>query len=216
MDRQSENRNAASVRLEITRLKAGQILSVQFLSPRYGGLYTHWTRGRSQACRGADCVPAVHKGEQIWKGYVASAVWVDSVKRWHPTVFEITEALELELRGHYARGQIWRLIREPEGKKKRSPVRGKLLETRDERETPPAFDIIPALVVLYHWPELALDAESRLPTPVCVVPSAGRAPAATTQAEPQKPAPTTFSFAERHRAQMNGIGVIPIEDRDSD
>ena len=42
------------------------------------------------------------------KGYAHAEIYSRAIKAWNPVVLEITEHLELDLRGQYARGQVWR------------------------------------------------------------------------------------------------------------
>lgn len=151
------------------------------LSPEIQGMMTHWigskSAGRSQHCQGdGNCPDAWHKGDCIWKGYVASYVFDESKLMWFPFVLEITEHLELDLRGQYRRGQIWAIAKKPNGKKKVAALCGQLLETVDQVKVPPTFDILAVLKWTYHVQNLCLGAVSRMPAKIIVAPEVGYIP----------------------------------------
>jgi hypothetical protein len=143
-----EQRPAKPVQIEVVRVQAGASALFRILSPSYGGLFTHF-KGRSKYCPGEDfCL--LHKMDRIWKGYCAAEWWLEKEKVWRPCVLEITESLELDMRGKFGRGQVWEVYREQRTSKKAPQVMGKLHETVDVSRLRPPFDVVPVLRALYH------------------------------------------------------------------
>lgn len=136
--------------LRVFRIEPGQVIQARTLSARLDGLATHYVRGKSLWCNPERCDPALHKTPRYWKGYYAAEIWFQKPKLWAPYVIEVTEALELDFRGKFARGQIWQIERLPVTKQSKPPVTGVLLETRNPEKMPPAFDILPTVQRLYH------------------------------------------------------------------
>ena len=68
------------------------------------------------------------------------------------------------------------LTRLPENKKKREPVTGLLVETLDAATLPPAIDVRPVLLTIYHVQRVSLDVRNPLPPRIMVQPSAGEPP----------------------------------------
>ena len=157
-----------AVAIRVFRIEKGTSQRVRMLSPSYGGVFTHYHRGRSQYCTGRDCPSPVHKVDRVWKGYVSAQVWNDASRNWFPVCLEITESLELTFRGVYARGQVWELWREQGPRGKELPVSGKLEEERDEHTTPKPFDIVPCLRALFHIDSIDLSSLNPLPPRVIV------------------------------------------------
>jgi len=158
--------SAVDVRLH--RIKHGTSATVWMLDDTYSGLMTHRDGEWGRYCPGERNGCTLHKKELFWKGYVAAMVWEPGCGAWLPRVLEITERLELDLRCRYARGQVWQLNRERELTKKKNPVRGKLLETRDLAETPAAFTVFDVLYAIYHRQDVILGIENPLPMPARV------------------------------------------------
>ncbi len=156
MSERAENRPDQRLRyypLDVFRVKSGVTCFVRTLSPDYGGLYTHYERGRSHYCPGDRCGCVRVRLPRIWKGYASVEVYDGRAKLWAPAVLEITEGLELDLRGQYARGQVWELTRDEQTDKKATPVRGRLLEVLKAEQVPAAFPFKPVLIRVYHAPE---------------------------------------------------------------
>ena len=162
--------------LRVFRVEAGQAHIVRTCSPHYSGLFTHWTRGRSVYCIGADCPSPMHRAGKIWKGYVYSELWLIKEKLWAPIVLEISEHLELDFRHLYARGQLWEIFRGANVRGKQTPVQGKLLEEHDPEKFPPGRDCLPVLRYLYHCDSLVLGEKNPLPDRVIVSYAEGNAP----------------------------------------
>jgi len=164
--------------LRIVRVQPGDKMAVRLLSERLQGLFTHFTRGRSVYCTGADCNPANHRQERFWKGYAAIEMWLAQEKLWLSAVREITEDLALDFRGRWKRGQIWELVRARQQTKKKTPVSAVLLSENTTDQLPEAFDLIDSLLRLYHVEQLVLDQVNPLPARKIVSPSKGSPPPA--------------------------------------
>lgn len=163
--------------LRVFRIEEGTTVHARTLSDGYLGLFTHYVKRRSVLCQGEDCEAAIHRAGKIWKGYAAVELWNAPTNRWNPFVLEITESLELDLRGIWKRGQVWEFYRELPVKKKSMPISGKLLEERDPTTVPPAFDFRPVLLHLYHVHQIHLGALNPMPPRVIVKASEGDGPA---------------------------------------
>jgi hypothetical protein len=162
--------------LSLFRVAAGKRVIARMLSVEVRGLFTHYVRGRSLYCHGEACPLAVHRGEAFWKGYLAVELWDKACEHWLPACLEVTEKLELDFRDRYSRGQLWELWRDKETGGKRSPVHGTILEERDPKGFPPAFDVLAVLRTIYHATEIELNAVNPLPKVPQVSPSAGAGP----------------------------------------
>lgn len=163
-------------RLRILRVGAGEKLCVRMLSKSIKGVFTHYLEKRSYFCPGQECSCQHSRKPRLWKGYVSSEVYNQERNLWLPVVLELTEYLELDMRGVYQRGQVWQLSREKEEGKKKKPVCGVLLELRDERNFPPAHQILETLRHLFHAMDLQLLYDNPLPARTMVAPSEGEAP----------------------------------------
>lgn len=153
--------------LEVLRVKSGESYFVRILekvgpTKRIFGLNTHYHQ-KSHYCIGQGCPAALHSRDTVWKGYLAVEFWVESARHWISACLEVTEALELDLRGRVDRGQVWQLTRVPDARKKRFPVCGLLIEETDGSAFPLAFDFYPVLQWMYHSMEIVLDKQCPLP-----------------------------------------------------
>ena len=181
-----------ATRLSVHRVDPGKSVVVQSLhSGRVPGLFAHWARSRSVYCDPEGCPSGIHKEPKFWKGYLAVRLYNPRSGKWLPTVLEVSEHLELDLRGVLERGQLWEIARLPQTGKKRQPVFGKLLERRAAGSCPPDFCVLPVLVHLYHVSTICLDAENPLPPRVMVeeqeeAPPAKYAPPSRPQERPVK------------------------------
>lgn len=173
---QPESKPAGRV-LRVFRVEPGTTCIARTLSDQYGGLFTHYVRGRSHLCIGEDCQPLIHKTDRYWKGYAAVEIWEQARRVWTPWCLEITEHLELDLRGLFRRGQVWEFWRDGQTGKKATACQAKLLEERDPEKFPKAFDFVPVLKHLYHVPAINLQAKNPLPPRVIVEESEGDGPA---------------------------------------
>lgn len=192
--------------LRVWRVEPGATVFVRMLGENYGGIFTHYFRGRSQCCRGEDCPAAVHNVDKIWKGYVAAELWVPKVGTkkggvWSPICLEITEHLELDFRFVYQRGQTWELSRPAVKKGESSPITGVLAETRDPTTLPKAFDVYATLRAFYHVEGITLAMKNPLPARTLVTDSEDDGPELLRRPERVK-IPDDFSFAEDHKRRM--------------
>lgn len=154
---------AETIRVEVRRVTLNETIFVRTLSEKIGGLFTHYYGKNSHVCRGRDCPQHVHKVKQTWKGYIAAQEWLPGRKKWRPCVLEITEALELDMRFLYDRGQEWELSCPAVADKRNPPVKG-IMHKRDlVASVPAAFDITPVLLNLYHV--FAIDLSTPNPMP---------------------------------------------------
>lgn len=196
--------------LRVFRIEPGMNVLARMLSESYGGCFTHFLKGRSALCHGRDCELRSCILHRTWKGYCAIEVWHDLDNCWMPWCLEITERLELDLRGLYARGQTWELYRDMQHSAKKTPVNGKLMETCDADTLPPAFDIVPCLRSIYHVNHVDLSIPSPLPMQVIVSASAGEPPAIVKEIRAKKKAQADappYSFVE----EMNRRKKSPSE-----
>jgi len=162
--------------IRIFRLEPGASAFVRLLSPRYGGLFTHWKGGRSIYCAGEDCPAALHSTEKFWKGYGAVEAWCPIKNLWYPAVFELTEHLELDFRGQWERGQVWEVQRVKHKQAKREPIRADLQELLDANTLPADFDFLVVLKRMYHRERIDLGSKNPLPPKICLPPSVGLPP----------------------------------------
>ncbi len=174
--------------LKTLRVHMGENLFIRTLSPLYVGYLTHWMKKRSKLCLYAECPSERHKCDLQWKGYASVEQWYPGDKAWFPAVLEITEALELDLRGIYTRGQVWEVWKTLSSKGEAEPVRGKLHEERDPASMPDEHDIVPVLKSLYHEVKLPIAVKSHVPDRVLVTPTAGDGPAIIAPKSPEETA----------------------------
>jgi hypothetical protein len=217
--RGTEPRPANAARaLEVLRLRAGQSVIVRMLSERIDGCQTHYVKNRTQYCPGdADCPPLKHKEEMRWKGYVAAESWEQASGLWIPTVLEITERFERDVRLTFARGQVWELIKRVQTQRhKHPPLEGRLLETLAAEGLPLEFDVLPTLEVLFNFPGMRLGVENPLSARVMVSPSVGAPPAKFAPPPTPKPDPAHADRYDFKKAKerlgkgvANGIGHMP-------
>lgn len=158
--------------LRVLRVEPGQALTVRFLSDTYGGLLTHWIRGRSVYCPGRDECPAVnHRLTTYWKGYLSTELWSQNHKLWFPNILELTEHSELDIRKVCKRGQVWLLSRSAQKNNQRTPVTATFLELRDPAKWPAAHDYRPILHSLYHADGIKANVPNPMPAKITVQPS---------------------------------------------
>lgn len=174
--------------LRVYRVEEGKTSHVRTLSEGYVGLFTHYVKRRSLLCRGDQCDQATHKLDRVWKGYAAVERWEADIGKWLPCVLEISESLELDLRGRWRRGQIWEFFRDLPIQGKKQPITGKLQEEHDPAKMPPAFDFKPVLMHLYHTQALPLGALNPMPPRIIVQASDGEGPAILVSEGAGKPA----------------------------
>lgn len=190
--------------VRVYRIEHGTRQFVRMLSASYGGLFVHWEKSRSHYCPGEDNGCTRHKLELTWKGYTAAQLWDEIKQLWFPVALELTEMLEIDLRGVYRRGQVWELARGLKTKKGFSPIKSTLCELVPEAKLAPEFDYLPILHHLYHRTDLNIRQANPLPSRVSVVPSAGDGPTALKPAESDKP--VTPEEWNNYRERMRQLG----------
>lgn len=197
-------------RLELFRVGAGVSIFVRTLSPVLLGCLTHWIAGQSEYCRGDGlCRHDWHKTKQFWKGFIAAEIYDQGGDLWLPTVLEITERCEQDMRLAYRRGQVWRLSKEKGDKKHKMPLTAKLLEEINPETIPVAFDMRPVLLSIFHVPEIEIDVPNPLPPLVMVKPTPANRAGATISVEggseptPER-LPRMVDLAKTGRQQSNG------------
>lgn len=172
--------------VEIHSVKSSQP-SVMRLLGKIRGMMQHWNGKRSVACRGdGDCLPARHKTQVIWKGYVAAQLWSDTLCVWSPTLLEVTEALEELLRGRKLRGEVWKFVRKGKGKKT-DPVSGIFCEKQGESVLSPEFDVYEFLKRFFREPSFPFDLPNPLTRKLILPAVAGPAPVLPPDVETEQP-----------------------------
>lgn len=206
--------------LRVTGIEPGGHQIARLLSPRYGGLFYHWNRGRSVYCTGNDCPAHVHKLPRCWKGYCAVELYRQNDAMWVPTVLEVSEHLELDFRHVYKRGQIWQIWRDKPSKKRNEPVQGRLTEECDPDHVPPPFSIVECLLHLYHVEVIDLSAKNPLPDRVIVKPSPAEQLPACLRQQHQEHEETADEMARKRQMLRdhlrNGFGRKPAAEKPVD
>jgi len=206
---QGERRPANHHAVRVHRIETPGGQFVRMLSPDYKGLFTHYMKGRSHYCVGESCRIPTHATDRTWKGYVAAELLLRAPKPvWVPICLEITEYLELDFRDIYARGQLWELYKQDDGKGKKAAVTGRLHPDPAPAELRKPFDIIPCLRSIYHRDVIDLKHPSPLPARVYLPEVEGNLPEVLCQPDPASQAsPLTFKQMQeelqRKKAEQN-------------
>jgi hypothetical protein len=210
----SQRANFHAVRVHRIEGTAGQF--VRMLSPDYKGIFTHFYQKRSHYCSGETCRIATHASDRTWKGYVAAELLLRAPKPvWVPICLEITEYLELDLRGIYQRGQLWELYKMDDGKGKKAAITGRLHADQPPADLRKPFDIVPCLRALYHRDVVDLKHASPLPPRVFMeevdaeLPEVLRQPAGGEKIDTRSTA-EAFADYQRQKAQQ---AKSPTEER---
>jgi hypothetical protein len=189
--------------LAVHRLKPGTKGVVWTLSKRIAGCQTHFVKGQSEYCQGAICRPDWHRIPPIWKGFIAACVWTLPDGLWRPCVLEVTEALEKDMRGLYARGQVWELTVAHKTKRTNPPLRGRLVKQETDCPVPEAFPILDVLRTLYRVEHIELNAVNTQTARQLMEPVEGPIPRSE-ESESAESRPTPEQFAElRRRAGLD-------------
>jgi len=196
------------IALRVFRQQLGQTDHVRLLSPTYGGLFTHWIKGRSQYCDPNGCQHGCPKTPQVWKGYAAADVYDVNAKLWMPICLELSEALELDFRGQWERGQIWKISRPIATSCKRVPRFGVMVESHPESCLPQEFNYLPCLLNMYHVFAIDLTFKNPLPPRVLVSAAAGPAPGEKPQA-PIVPLADVAAQLKQRAQLLANIGHMP-------
>jgi len=120
------------------------------------GFMTVWEKTAGRSYYVDPSLPFRAKGELVWKGYLPALIWRPKTADYLPIVWEITESLELDLRGVVQRGQHWEVTRGVRVGKKRPPVIGRLLGMTKCALIAPAFDVMDCVRWTYHDQRCAL------------------------------------------------------------
>lgn len=173
------------------------------------GFITHFTKGQSQACRGEECGCQSSMVNSLWKGYHPVMRFDRQGNCWIPTVLEVTEALELDFRGKFFRGQEWELSRGIITKKRKPAIFGRLIGSRDLPEHCRAFDVSPAVFWIYHDRSLKINLSSPIPQRVMVEPLTMNGPGQHDQAE-KKATPEQLANLRKRLGGFLGNGAKEI------
>ena len=208
-------RSADKVRVDLLRLKAGTNVSVRSLADRYGGCLVHWEKGRNRYHPREGCRWCSGKGETTWKGYFAAEYWSLQRGVWLPTVAELTEAGELDVRGSFGRGVVLRFWREKQLDAKEPRQNVAVIERLEPSSLRPPFDIRPILRTIYHVDEILLDVDNPAADRVFLEPVADAPPGSTLPRE-KTPAELAQDYAKLTggrplRDLLDGIGKMPVE-----
>lgn len=198
------------VRVRVHRVDEGETWIIRFRDYNPLGCLTHYVKGVGSVYCGPSCTKPIHNLPHMWKGYAPADYWDDERNLWIPCCFEITEGLEHYLRGKCQRGQVWEVKRfKPEGKKKKGPVSGRLLEERDPETCPEPFDLDETLFALYHSP-VSLTKPNPVPLKPELAVSDDAPPAkVVAQRLDNTPPTTTDDQRQRQRIEAIRIGLIP-------
>jgi hypothetical protein len=173
------------------------------------GVMMHWHGGGSYPCRPDDTCPAsIHRSGSTWKGYTPCRQWDHSLGAWVPWALEVTESLELVMRGQDLRGQVWRLARAKRKRKRGQPgatVQGQLEEVRTDPALLVTFDVRLVVERRYHCPPLVWDVPNPLQPKLTVEQVSAPPPSSVPLIDPYQPAPVDpaaprVSVADRVRA----------------
>jgi hypothetical protein len=195
--------------IAVFRVTEGPEIYCRTLSTDYGGLFYHWLKGRSVYCPGHDCPAHIHKNPKTWKGYCPVEIWNSSSKMWRRSVLEISESLELDFRGVFGRGQVWRIERAKQTSKKKTPIVGRLTEELPENLVPEPFDVIPVLLHLYHEYSLDLSARNPLPQRQLATESPGKPPSEKCDRNEGLEVLTSAQVREKLRSVLNKTAAMP-------
>ena len=204
-----------TVKVDVLRCAEGQRFYLRTLAHEYGGLFTHWYKGDSQICRGKECFEAMHRLPRVWKGYTPVLAFDKILAVWFPKVFEITEHLELDFRGLFAKGQEWLISRDAPVKGKVQPVTGLLRVAEVRTSLPPAFDMSGVLRNLYRAEQIDLTHANPKPPRTYAEPFEGDAPEDLAEqlhreeSEEQQHSADQRSFQERAAERAKQRGKLP-------
>lgn len=195
------------VRVGILRLTMGETAQVLCLSPgvgpekdRVGGTFGHY-KGRWQPCIVGNCPAALHSTQRFWRGYIAAFVFSKAARRWEPCVLEVSESLELDMRGRYSPGQVWEISRAKGNGKKELPYVGRLCPKQPQLEATRAFDLVPILEAFYHCGPLDLSQASEQPSRTYLLPL----PVGETVPDPTAPPSSTPATAEQREQLLKRL-----------
>ncbi len=203
--------------LRVRRVRSGEQLHVKVLTDvtdRIMGLLYHW-KGPKKNGESVPCLPgcplSLHNSGTFWHGYLAAEVWVEPKGPWMPCVFEVTEALELDMRGKVRRGQTWLVQRVVDEKGRSAAVTGVLTEELAPHAVPLSFSVLPVVWSIYHNTHVELETPNHLADRVYVRPIEAPPPKVL-QAEGRH-APATEAELAEFRAKLRDRGLGQIHSR---
>lgn len=156
--------------LRVFRVPPGKAAKIVLLSKNVAGVFVHWVKTRSWLCVGMECPANLHKGDRLWKGYVSALLWDQAACHWLPIVAELSEHVELDMRGQMARGQMWEIMRGATVGKRHQPTKAMLIGTQKSSDLPMDYDTMPTLQHLYHAEKIDISFTNPLPARVMVLP----------------------------------------------
>ena len=148
--------------LRVFRIDEGEEVYFRTISHDYGGLLTHY-KGVGHYCPGASSC-TMHSVKMQWKGYACVDIWDPVFKSWIPWVLEITENAELDMRGRWRRGQVWRLkLPKDVPGREVCGVRAEYVEDCKIETLPQPFDFSANLFWIYRANPIVLDQPNPMP-----------------------------------------------------
>lgn len=157
---------SGSAQLHVVRIEnvdVDVVRQVRVVSRHYGGIGTHYFKGRSRYCRPDACPSDRHKTEWYFRAYF-SAEWFCNVRKlWIPCVWEMTEQGELDVRDVFARGQVWEWTRKTVSPKRRPPQSGRLLGSYPEAALPEEWDYRGVVLRAYHEQRMEFNVRNPMP-----------------------------------------------------
>lgn len=123
-------------------------------------------KGKTHPCQGGRCPHPHNKIDTLWYAYLSVDVWLDMERLWKPAVLQVSESLELDMRGKVEKGQFWD-ISKLATKGKGSPYRGIPTGYAELQELPQGTIVLAVLRQTWHapWlqpPEIVNPAEPRV------------------------------------------------------
>lgn len=162
--------------LKVFRMKPKSRVIIRTLADAYKGCLTHYYADRTQYCGFPEFPCSLHKLPEIWRGYTAVECWDNASGFWFPACLEITEHLEQDFQGKFARGQQWVLSTGEKVGKKNPPVFGHFLNNDPSLNLRRAFPITAVVQHLYHRLDLVLDKDNPMPPRTILQATEGEAP----------------------------------------
>ena len=201
-------------RLGVLRVAEGQSHNVIFVQGGpILGLLTHYESKRSFPCDGESCLRCKKSFDVVWKGYAAVLLWDKAAKQWWPTVLEVTESLELDLRGRVQHSGMWEITRAVATKPGRHPpIVGHEMKRGPAPLLCPTFDLLPAVHWLYHDYEIKVALPSPIPGRATVSMVVAPSPADMVDPPSSSKERIVTTFSERFSGAgklVNGIGSMP-------
>lgn len=143
----------------------------------YLGCMLHWPKkGGAIPCVGRETCTQAHTGLGLsWRGFAPGDEFFPKENMWWPTVIEISEAWEWDLRGRDLRGEEWHLTRKVQGDKSSEWV-GTFIGMANPKNVGEWFDVQPVLDRAYHYQPMKTDFPNPLPQRVVMAGTPGDGP----------------------------------------